>query len=402
MTSLPHHPMQIELPATDSRPAPPPGLFRSFWLGGFESSCHIARSRQRLDMIEVTQHDQHAHEDYELLRSVGIRAARDAVRWHRVDRGGVYDFEPLKPLLEAALASDVQVIWTLCHYGWPQGLDLLSPEFVKRFAAFANATAKFMKRRTDAPPFYCPVNEISYFSWAAGHIGHMYPFLRNRGHVVKRQLIRAAIAAIDAVRAAEPRARFVQTEPIINVVPHPRQPELAHRAVARTESQFEAWDMMLGKVAPELGGGPQYLDIAGINFYHSNQWLHPGPVFLHWHKLPRDPRWIPLHRMLAYFHQRYRSPLFLAETSHVGVGRAAWIREIADEVRQARQCGVPVEGICLFPILDRPDWDDPDHWHNSGLWDLHRNGTGKLHRILNQPYYEEFRRSRAIPVGGSS
>ncbi len=395
---LPQHPLQAERPASNLPAAPPPRLFRSFWLGGFESSCHIARSRQRLDMIEITQHDTFAREDYRLLTDIGIRAARDAVRWHKMDHDGRYDFAPLAPLLDAALETEVQVVWTLCHYGWPQGLELLSADFVKRFAAFAYATAEYIKRRSNDVPFYCPVNEISYFSWAAGHIARMYPFYRQRGHLVKQQLVRAAIAAMDAVRTVEPQARFVQTEPIINVVPSPRHPELAHRAIARTESQFEAWDMMLGKVAPELGGGPQYLDIAGLNFYHNNQWVHPGPVGLHWHKEPRDPRWVPLHRMLAYFHQRYRRPLFVSETSHVGVGRAAWIREIADEVAKARGQGVPVEGVCLFPILDRPDWDNLDHWHNSGLWDLQRNGTGKMHRILNPSYYAEFCRVRDIPL----
>ncbi len=39
----------------------------------------------------------------------------------------------------------------------------------------------------------------------------------------------------------------------------------------------------------------------------------------------------------------------------------------------------------LYPILDRPDWENMDHWHNSGLWDLvPENGT--LRRVLNEPY----------------
>ena len=49
------------------------------------------------------------------------------------------------------------------------------------------------------------------------------------------------------------------------------------------------------------------------------------------------------------------------------------------------QNGVPVEGICLYPILDRYDWTDKNHWHNSGLWDF-REKAGAYQRVLNPEY----------------
>jgi hypothetical protein len=61
-----------------------------------------------------------------------------------------------------------------------------------------------------------------------------------------------------------------------------------------------------------------------------------------------------------------------------------------------------MEGICLYPILDRPDWEDPDHWHNSGLWDLRRNGNGALERVLNQEYAAELLRSQALLASAST
>lgn len=33
------------------------------------------------------------------------------------------------------------------------------------------------------------------------------------------------------------------------------------------------------------------------------------------------------------------------------------------------QRGVPVEGLCLNPAVDRPGWNNLTHWHRSGLWD---------------------------------
>jgi hypothetical protein len=45
-----------------------------------------------------------------------------------------------------------------------------------------------------------------------------------------------------------------------------------------------------------------------------------------------------------------------------------------------------VDGVCLYPILDRYDWENPAHWHNSGLWDLERQPNGALKRVINAEY----------------
>ena len=114
-------------------------VFASFWSGGFESASHINRHGQRLDLIATTQHDQFAVDDYRLLSTMGLHTARDAVRWPLVDRSGEYQFESFVPMLKASLAAGIQVNWTLCHYGWPDDIDILSPRFVDRFARYAAA-----------------------------------------------------------------------------------------------------------------------------------------------------------------------------------------------------------------------------------------------------------------------
>ena len=76
--------------------------------------------------------------------------------------------------------------------------------------------------------------------------------------------------------------------------------------------------------------------------------------------------------------------MIISETSHFGVGRAPWMREITDEVRRALQIGVELQGVCIYPILDRPDWEDLSHWHNSGLWDLRPAGSGRLERVFTE------------------
>src|SRR3954454_4043291 len=116
--------------------------FNSFFMGGFESSCHVRRSGQRLDLIAATQHSTYAEQDYRRLQSVGINTARDAVRWHLVEvQPYRYDWSSVLPMLRASRNTGIQVIWDICHYGWPDDLDIFRPEFVNRFSAFARAFA---------------------------------------------------------------------------------------------------------------------------------------------------------------------------------------------------------------------------------------------------------------------
>src|SRR5205809_5778587 len=97
-----------------------PSLFRSFWMGGFESACHVNEAGGRLDMLEATQHDRFVAEDYRALLNMRIRTARDTVRWHRVEvRPGMFDFSSVDPYIDAASDAGVEVIWDLLHYGWP-------------------------------------------------------------------------------------------------------------------------------------------------------------------------------------------------------------------------------------------------------------------------------------------
>ena len=136
--------------------APVKTLFDSFWMGGFESACQINTRGVRIDMLAATQHDLHARDDYEMVRRVGIRSVRDGVRWPCVETSpGQYDFSTFIPMLHAARDAGVQVIWNLLHYGWPPDIDILSTNFVDRFAHYCRATAHIVKNETDRVPFRC-------------------------------------------------------------------------------------------------------------------------------------------------------------------------------------------------------------------------------------------------------
>ena len=358
--------------------------FNSFFIGGFESSCHVLRSGKRLDVIASTQHDVHAHADYQRLRSVGIRTARDAVRWHLVEKHPYrYDWSSVLPMIRAAEDTGIQVIWDVCHYGWPQDIDVFKPEFVRRFCAFARSFASVVCNETDRVPYFAPMNEISFLAWGAGDKGFLNPFATGRGFELKCQLVRATIAAIDAIRDVAPQARIVQVDPVINVVPKPGADEAERQsAAAYTRCQFDAFDMIAGREWPQLGGDERYIDIVGGNYYVHNQWELEGRFIER-----TDPRYRPLHLLLGDLHRRYGKPIFLAETGIEEGRRAEWLAYIGGEVIAAIENGVPVEGICLYPILNHPGWDDDRHCHN-GLWD-YCNESG--HREIYKPLAEELR-----------
>lgn len=370
-------------------------LFPSWFLGGFECSTHRRWDGRRLDVSRSSRHEELAAADYRRLAKLGLLAARDGVRWHRAEtRPGVYDFSHDLPLVRAARGAGVQVIWDLCHYGWPDDLDVFTPAFVDRFAAFAGAFARVVAGESDAVPWYAPVNEISFFAWAAGEVAYIGPFARGRGGALKAQLVRAAIAATEAVREVDSRARIVHADPVIRVVPNPELADGEAGAAAFTEAQWEAWDMLAGRAAPELGGSPEYLDVVGVNYYPHNQWVHhPGAGFNPSFAIARsDPRYRPFRELLGEVWERYRRPLFIAETGDEGPARPEWLRYVGEEARAAMRAGVPLGGICWYPILNHPGWDDERHCAN-GMWD-YADAAGA--RTVYRPLADEMERQQRL------
>jgi beta-glucosidase/6-phospho-beta-glucosidase/beta-galactosidase len=229
-------------------------------------------------------------------------------------------------MLEAARDTGVEVMWDLMHYGWPDGLDVFSDAFVPRFAGMCRAFAELATELTDGPLWVVPVNEISFLAWAAGDIGIFHPFARHRGDELKLQLVRAAIAAIRVIRDVNPAVRLVHTEPMINVIAHPDRPEDRDAAEGHRQAQYAALDMIAGRARPDLGGQPDFIDVIGVNYYIHNQWVYPGG---HGMTLePSNPRYRPVHDMLREVHERYRRPLFIAETGIEDDARPAWLRYV--------------------------------------------------------------------------
>jgi polysaccharide biosynthesis protein PelF len=367
-----------------------PSLFKSFFIGGFEASTHCRHADgRRLDLIASTQHDRFAVQDYERLHSLGIRTARDGIRWHLIEQpGGRYDWSSVIPMLRAARETRTQVIWDLLHFGWPSDVDIFEPAFVDRFGRFARAFMQVLVQETDETPFIAPINEPSFLSFAAGEKGFFFPFAHRRGGEMKAQFVRGTVAACAAARDVHPGTRLVHTDPVINIIADPRKPWDRLAAEQYRLAQFEAWDMIAGRARPDLGGQRDYLDILGLNYYIQNQWIHDGGGVL----VPTHPQHLPFRYFMREAYERYSRPVFISETGIEAEVRPDWLRYMGQEVRGALQLGVPVEGLCLYPIVDHPGWEDDRHCPN-GVWG-YADETG--HRDTYAPLADEIRRQQSL------
>src|SRR5690606_21910473 len=172
--------------------------FNSFFMGGFECADHINRSGLRINLMKETAHHLRAFEDYELLHSLGIKVVREGVCWSEVEISPyVFDFTSLKDRMDAAKALGIQIIWDLCHFGYPDDMIPTHPLFSSRFMAFCRAFCLFHKNYSRDRLYVVPMNEISFLAWHSGDMRGTVPFAINSGFDIKYHLCKAAIAGME-------------------------------------------------------------------------------------------------------------------------------------------------------------------------------------------------------------
>ena len=373
--------------------------FASFWMGGYECTDQLNAFGNRVDLLQTTGHFDLMAQDYQQLQPFGIKTVREGIRWSQVEKEPYqYDWTAVAKMMAHGKQCGIQQVWDICHFGFPDDLTPLHPHFTNRFAALCRAFVSFYRTvNPDGPLIVTPINEVSFLSWLGGDVGGTAPFAVRMGWDVKYHLMRAYIQGINAMREVDPGVRILTTEPLINIAPplSATEQEL-HETAVHHNYQYQALDILSGRMCPELGGTPEHLDIVGLNYYYNNQWVLGYREFLPWANIPIDDRWRPLSSLLLEAHQRYQRPVILSETSHAGIDRPHWISFIAKQVSIVLRQGVPFWGVCLYPIIDRPDWDHPSYWHQSGLWDAAFTSDAHPERVLYAPYAEALLKAQAL------
>ena len=324
--------------------------FRSFVWGGFESATHRRFDGARVDALESSGHPRSAVLDVALLRSLGIRTIREAFRWHLVERvRGVFDWSSARGQIEGALASDAEIIWDICHWGVPDGLDVMAPEWPGRLARFAGRAARMLRREGVRVGGWVPVNEMAFWAWAGGETGGFAPFLLGQGDALKQQFVLAHLAVVEALRAEGMAPRIIVSEPLIWIVPEVGDAPEILRARQRMVGSLSAVDAILTR-------DPSAIDIVGLNFYPHNQWRADDARVLR-----GEPDYRPLRELLLDMARRYAMPLALTETGAEEPDGPAWNDYVTEEVRAARTGGADIRGVCIYPIQDYAGWDNGRH-----------------------------------------
>lgn len=373
--------------------------FKSFWWGGYECTDQLNAFGNRVDFLPLTGHLQLLDEDYTDLNQFGVKTVREGIRWAHIEKTPYhYDWSTVKTMLDAGQRHGIQQVWDMCHFGFPDDLTPLHPMFARRFAALCRAFVDFYRSvRPEGVLIVTPINEVSFLSWAGGEVRATSPYTVRLGWEVKYALMRAYIEGVVALREADSSIRILTTEPLVNVVaPHNPTPQQKREARQHHEWQYQATDILAGRVSPELGGRPEFMDIIGFNYYYDNQWDVTTHRRLGWNDPQPDARFRLLRELLKEGHRRYNRPVALTETSHPGIDRPLWLKMIGRECAAAIQQGVPLLGACLYPIVDRPDWDFLDNWHHSGMWDAALRPDGPPHRILHEPSAKGLHEAQAM------
>lgn len=366
-------------------------LLDSFFMGGFECADHINRAGERINLQRETHHHLRVEEDYLALKKLGISVVREGVCWSAVEvRPFVFDFSMLLPFFKAAQDHKIQIIWDLCHFGYPDDLIPTHPKFVARFVTFCEQFLNFHLLHSTERPWLVPINEISFLSWHSGDMRGTVPFAIHSGWDIKYHLCKAKIQAIKAIKTLEPATVIMAVEPLIKV--HAADVSVDFNYLEELNNyQYQAMDIILGRQCPELEGDENLVDALGFNYYYNNQWNNLN-VTLPWPDI--ENKHTPLSHLLENAYFRYNRPIFLTETGHFGEDRDIWLEEISLECKKALDKGIDLRGICIYPVIDRPDWDDLTSYSNCGLWDLDHAHN----RIPYLPYLKALFNSQQIII----
>jgi hypothetical protein len=366
-------------------------------MGGFECTDQLNAFGDRVDFLNVTRHLEMLELDYRNLERFHIRTVREGIRWSHIEkRPYTYDWKVVVRMMETGRIQGIQQVWDLCHFGYPDDLTPLHPMFARRFAALCRSFCKlFRSIDSKSPLIVTPMNEVSFISWLGGDVRGTSPYCVGQGWEVKYRLMKAYIEGVEALKEVDSGVRILTTEPLVNIThTHGATRTERHNAHVCHEQQFQVTDILAGRICPELRGRPEYLDLLGYNFYYNNQWVLNPHETLVWKN--HDVRWKPLHLLLKEAHLRYQRPLVVSETSHPKEDRPLWMDMIAQECVATLHAGLPLLGVCWYPILDRPDWDHLDVWHQSGLWERASEDHHAYDRKLHEPTAQALTRAQAL------
>jgi hypothetical protein len=305
-----------------------------------------ANSLYRQDEVRLIRHDEFLDTDYQLLVDIGCVGVRDAARWYVSNPAkGVFDWSWMDRVVAAADRHKLKLYIDLWHYGYPDWMDLMSPEAPEQFAMFAREVAL----RYPSIHYWCVANEPSLLLELGGRLGRWQPFQRRKDTtVLRRQIARMMIRASQEILNIKPNDYLIVPEP--------------WHATDRTpeDKQAAIIDTVLGLRDPELGGSDQLVTMIGLNHY-------------------RDSTLPPFHKLIVNAQKRWpNKELWITETSGPPRGwkQSEWLWWMLAETRLAMLEGVHIPVFTWAPVISMYDWVDETVQLHNGVWAIdERDGS---------------------------
>jgi hypothetical protein len=332
----------------DAAFVPPIPAIKPMELWAFLENSDFVRRKDnglyRQDEVRLIRHDEFLETDYQLLVEAGCVGVRDAAWWYVSHPAPhTFDWTWLDRVVLAAEKHNLKLYLDLWHYGYPDWLDILSPDAPLHFADFARQIAQ----RYPSLEYYCVCNEPSLLVEMGGRQGTWGPFLcEENPSAFRRQISRMIIEASRAILEVKPDAVLIIPEPWHAT---DRIPE---------DDQAAVLDTVLGLRDPELGGCSDLITIIGLNHY-------------------RDSTLPPFHRLLMNAQKRWHTKqLWVTETSGPPTGwqQAEWFWWMLAETRLAAMSGVNVPVFTWAPVISMYDWVDETLQLHNGIWIIAENG----------------------------
>ncbi len=372
------------------------------WATGIEDTFitapHAVTGRT-LDEYELTGHYKRWRGDLDLMASLGVRAARYGVPWHRIQPGRHrwewrYADEPLERLLELGIAPQVDLI----HYGLPAWIEraYLHPDYPAYAADYAARLAERFKGRIH---WYTPLNEPRITAWYCGRLGWWPPHERSWSGFAR--VLFAAVAGIQRTVAA---LRNVDPEIVAYHVDatdlyESDEAALAEEVKFRRNIVYLALDLASGRIGGNhplhgwlvaaLGGSSAFdgfqaraiePDVIGLNLYplFTRKVLKRDKAGRFRIRMPYTETGL-IQGVARGYHERFGRPMMISEvaTSGSAARRLHWLETSIAAVKETRAQGIPLTGYTWWPMFALVTWawrqgrrPVKDHLLQMGLWDL--------------------------------
>lgn len=330
----------------------------------------------RVDEYAASGHYDRLEEDLADVAALGVRVWRYGMPWRLTEPSpGVYDWALWDRALAACDRLGLEPVVDLCHFGLPDHhVGFCDPSWVDGFIRYVEA---FLDRYP-GPRWFTPVNEPGITALLSARLGlwNDRRATEDDYFVALANVVRANLEALRLVRE-DRDGWWIGSEGFGCHLTDPGDHDAERAAIEARDLEHAVWDLHLGieprgvaarltevvdpavlaRIDALVGVVPADRIVAGHDIY-------PVSVTAHGARAARPVTIAD--RVAAYeataiaWHERYRVPFWVSETSNLSLPTddgIVWLDALVGSLEALDDRGLPVRGICWYSRGDQYDWD---------------------------------------------